>query len=117
LVGTEQRPVSVDITVELPEVSGSDTTKFVADSLIEHPNLLPLVLLLKYFLNSLGLMNPFHGGLSSYSISILVIAWLEKEHRPQTQNIYGLFIELLRFYSKDFNALSQGIWLQADRNL
>lgn len=103
LVGTPQRRIMVDITVELPEVSGSSTTDFVCERLDVHPNLFPLVLILKYFLNSINLTNPYFGGLSSYSISILVIAWLEKENRPKSENIYGLFKEMIRFYSKDFN--------------
>ena len=53
------------------------------------------------------------GGLSSYAISLLTEAWLEKT-KPQKDykgQLYLMFKDLLHFYAFDFDFRRQSIWL------
>jgi DNA polymerase sigma len=48
-----------------------------------YPTLRPLVLTLKHLLFLRGLNKPYHGGLSSYALVLMVVAFL------QTPELYG----------------------------
>ena len=44
---------------------------------LEHPELKYLVLVVKAFLKSRDLNDPYHGGVSSFTITLLVISYLQ----------------------------------------
>lgn len=84
----------IDVTFEPPQASmdtaraaplhnGSDTRAFVRSMLDEHDELRPLVLVLKQFLREAGLNEPFQGGLSSYSVVLMTLSFLQHCKREE----------------------------------
>ena len=112
----------IDIIVETPDISALQTTQYVKNSIARWPELQGLVLMLKCFLYQKGLTNPYTGrrlaylgGLSSYAISLLVEAWLERQKTLLDYRgcLYMMFKDLINFYGYHFNHTSQSIWLSA----
>jgi len=69
------------------------------------PDLKPMVLVLKKLFESKGLNSVYHGGISSYSIVLMVAAFL-KNHRATGLNSSSKnFFEFLYFYGIYFNPL------------
>lgn len=60
-----------------PLHNGSATREFVRRAVKHVPQLRPLVLVLKQYLREQGLNEPFNGGLSSYSVTLMVLSFLQ----------------------------------------
>lgn len=97
------RSLMVDITVETPGLVGQITTDYVCNLIDQHDQLFGLVLILKYYLNSKNLSDPYKGGLSSYAISLLVCAWIERFSGQTPKGLYPQLRALIRFYGTEFN--------------
>lgn len=102
--------VKVDISVESSQATAHKTTSFVQMAVKHYYSLKLLVILLKYFLHLKGLNIPFKGGLSSYALTLLVIAWLENTSNSFSKNYVELFMGLIYFYGYKFNNKVKGIF-------
>lgn len=63
--------LDIDLTVALTNHDGLAAAEFVKMLRTRFPPLMPMVRLLKAFLHSRGLANPFHGGLPSYALVLM----------------------------------------------
>lgn len=93
------------------------TSTFISDCLKAYPAMRNQVLLFKWIMSVWGLNKTFTGidklteaGLSSYCISLMVLAYLQLKKIVTHDNPGDLFIQLLKFYGKEFNPKLQGIW-------
>ena len=84
--------------------------EFIKQMLVEYPLLEPLAIALKKFLAVNDLNSPFLGGLSSYGLIIIVIAFLNNDfpqmYSPHGNGVLSLgraFGYFLYFYSKCFD--------------
>ncbi|CAD8061344.1 unnamed protein product [Paramecium sonneborni] len=93
--------------------SGLITTDLVKQWMKEYPAIQQLVLILKSIIKKLGLSESYTGGLSSYSLIIMVYSYLRDYQGTQNQ-IGELFINLLNFFVNEFNSSITGIGLLAD---
>ena len=80
----------------------------------EFPPLRPIVYLLKHLLRQNGLNKRYTGGLSSYSITLLTIFFLqrmrnESEKYILEENLGLLFMQLLEFISDKFDFENNGV--------
>jgi len=91
--------VPVDITIsDSAQHTGLLARDLVLGYLNEAPQLTPLVIVLKSFLREMGLNDPYMGGMSSYSLVVLL--WLfvcESAHRGY--NVTDLGYQLIGFFS------------------
>jgi non-canonical poly(A) RNA polymerase PAPD5/7 len=69
-----------------------------------------LVMLIKYWLRSRGLHEPFNGGLGSYSVLVLVISHIQ-HNQQKNESLASLFRSFFEFYGTKFNFLTTGISL------
>jgi DNA polymerase sigma len=77
-----------------------------------HPSLPFLVLVLKSLLYKHSVMSAYNGGLSSYSLTIWAVAFLNA--REQDSADYGeLFLLFLAFYGTEFQPSTMGIDIAA----
>jgi hypothetical protein len=93
---------------------GVSTRDFVLRLCALNPSLVPLVLVLKQFLQEKGLHDPFTGGLSSYALTIMVAAILQPHalERPETQPDLGtLLLTFLRRYGTRFDTRKYAVVL------
>lgn len=65
--------IAVDISIDSPMHSGIATASMVQTLVDLLPPLCPIVILLKAYLRSSGLMDAYHGGMSSYGLTLLCL--------------------------------------------
>jgi DNA polymerase sigma len=107
----------IDCDISINSINGRHNTHMVKRLLDQYPQARPLILVIKTFLKQRLLNEVFSGGLSSYSISLMVIHLLQifydKENVKQTRQSPSLGKLLLDFFhlfgyhfNYDFCALS-----------
>ncbi|XP_075250602.1 uncharacterized protein LOC142342855 isoform X2 [Convolutriloba macropyga] len=104
--------VRVDISVNI--VNASNSAKLVCEFVRKFPPLPHLVLVLKQFLLQRDLNEVYQGGLSSYSLILMVVSFLQLHPRAEgcksADVNYGvLLIEFFELYGKNMNYLRAGI--------
>ncbi|CAK88180.1 unnamed protein product (macronuclear) [Paramecium tetraurelia] len=92
---------------------GSITTDLVKKWMEEYPSLQQIVLILKSMIKKLKLSESYTGGLSSYSLIIMVYSYM-REQRVASNLIGEQFVDLINFYINCFDSSSTGIGLLAD---
>ena len=101
--------IKVDISVESNQATAQRTTHFQQMAVKHYYSLSLLVILLKYFLQIKGLNKPYNGGLSSYAITQIVMAWLEDTRNVNNKNYVELFLGQVYFYGYKFDPKIRGI--------
>ena len=104
--------VRVDISLNIQNAANS--ARLVSEFIRKYPPLPYLVLVLKQFLLQRDLNEVYQGGLSSYSLILMVVSFLQLHPRAEgCKNIevnYGvLLIEFFELYGKNMNYLKAGI--------
>lgn len=107
----------VDITVQESKHNGLECVQLVKELLLHYAPLKPLVLVLKQFLFACNLNDTFKGGLSSYGLILMIVAYLQSkeqsqpavQHHVQCPNLGVLLIELLYWYGIEMEYINKGI--------
>ena len=102
----------LDISFVSPIHRGLSTCVFVNLQMSLHPELLPLVLVLKPLLKTKGLNEPLSGGLSSYCLVLMVTAMLKlwKQYYPTVHpNLGTLFLFFFYLFGIVFDPAQDGI--------
>ena len=104
--------VRVDISVNI--VNAVNSARLVSEYIRKFPPLPHLVLVLKQFLLQRDLNEVYQGGLSSYSLILMVVSFLQLHPRAEgcksADVNYGvLLIEFFELYGKNMNYLRAGI--------
>ncbi|CAH1780091.1 unnamed protein product [Owenia fusiformis] len=103
--------VKVDISFNM--VNGVRSAKLIKEFMHEYPNLKFLVLVLKQFLLQRELNEVFTGGISSYSLILLTVSFLQLHPRIDAAsphaNLGVLLIEFFELYGRNFNYFKTGI--------
>jgi len=79
----------------------------------EFPQLRPLLVVLKYFLQSKKLNEVFSGGLNSYSLMLMIISHIQlyrSNFKNGQSNLGGLLLNFLDLYGRIFNYFQTGIY-------
>eukprot|EP01087_Luapelamoeba_hula_P007676 TRINITY_DN1877_c1_g1_i1.p1 TRINITY_DN1877_c1_g1~~TRINITY_DN1877_c1_g1_i1.p1 ORF type:complete len:1456 (+),score=169.66 TRINITY_DN1877_c1_g1_i1:180-4547(+) len=117
----------------LDDHSGIAAAKLVRSYTRSLPVLTPLTLVLKQFLYERGLNNTYTGGISSYCLVLMIVAFLHlnmpHSRRPKTtekvgpqssqlsedENLGGALLGFLRFFGLQFDFDKMGISLNSPR--
>lgn len=106
-----------EVDLSFDAFGGVEAAFFMRRAMIEQPAIRPLVLVLKFFLRMRGLNTVFTGGLGSYSLMCLVIAFLKTHPLVQAglitanNNLGVLLLDFLQLHGKNFNYETVGISL------
>ena len=107
----KQSGVRVDISFN--KLTGLRSAEFIRQCIEAYPFLPKLVLLLKQFLTQRSLHEVFIGGISSYSLILLVVNFLQLHPRRGSADLSldlgTLLIEFFELYGKKFNYKKAGI--------
>lgn len=101
--------VSLDISIDMGGHQGMAQNDLVRRLMSDFPCLQPLILVLKHLLLHLQLNNPLTGGLSSYSIFLMVANVVQKRHESGLQcsvesSVLGeVLVELMWFFGFGFD--------------
>ncbi|XP_046883737.1 terminal nucleotidyltransferase 4A-like isoform X1 [Hypomesus transpacificus] len=109
---TDQKTeVKVDISFNVE--TGVRAARLIKEYLKSYTALPYLIFVLKQFLLQRDLNEVFTGGISSYSLILMAISFLQLHPRIDTRranlNLGILLIEFLELYGRDFNYLRTGI--------
>lgn len=98
--------------ISFNKTNGVAAVYFIKKFMTKFPELKYLVLVIKAFLKTRGLNETFHGGLSSYLVTILVISYLLEIKKFETDKQLLLSEHLLNFfelYGTKFNYRDLGL--------
>lgn len=107
--------VKVDISFNMQ--SGVASAEFIKDKKKLYPVLAKLVMVLKQFLLQRDLNEVFTGGISSYSLILMCISFLQLHPRQnvyENANLGVLLLEFLELYGRKFNYMKTGISVKND---
>lgn len=103
--------VKVDISFNMS--SGVKSAELIKQFKDRYPALARLVLVLKQFLLQRDLNEVFTGGISSYSLILMVVSFLQLHPRPERLrrplNLGVLLIEFFELYGRKFNYVKTAI--------
>ncbi|KAL4402691.1 poly(A) RNA polymerase [Malassezia pachydermatis] len=103
----------VDISIN--QANGLQAARLVNRWLIKQPAIRPLVMVVKQFLQQRALSEVFTGGLGSYSVTLMVLSFLQVHPKLQraeidaSKNLGTLLMEFLELYGKNFGYDETGI--------
>lgn len=107
----QETEVKVDISFNVE--TGVKAASFIKDYVKKYPVLPYLIFVLKQFLLQRDLNEVFTGGISSYSLILMIISFLQLHPRIDAQNpnenLGVLLIEFFELYGRHFNYLKTGI--------
>ncbi|GAB0090026.1 Non-canonical poly(A) RNA polymerase protein Trf4-1 [Sergentomyia squamirostris] len=102
--------VKVDISFNMQ--SGVQSAELIKSYKRKYPVLSKLVLVLKQFLLQRDLNEVFTGGISSYSLILMCISFLQlhpRQNMREKANLGVLLLEFLELYGRKFNYMKTGI--------
>lgn len=110
----QETEVKVDISFNVE--TGVKAASFIKDYVKKYPVLPYLIFVLKQFLLQRDLNEVFTGGISSYSLILMVISFLQLHPRIDArnpgENLGVLLIEFFELYGRHFNYLKTGIQIK-----
>lgn len=134
IVKLEDRDTGLFMDVSFSKANGVAALSFIKKYLILYPELKYLLIIIKAFLKSRDLNETFHGGMSSFVCTLLIISYLQETKKEKKNENLLLSEHLLNFfhlYGVRFNYNELGIsirnggtyflreerdWLAANRN-
>ncbi|SOV17650.1 nucleotidyltransferase, putative [Plasmodium gaboni] len=102
------KELGVQIDICINQKSSKETTDFIIKQMKKYIYLRPLVILLKFFLNSRNLNETYIGGIGSFLLSCMVLHFLQMHTSTFDNNHFNntylikLLIEFFYFYSIDY---------------
>lgn len=102
--------IKVDISFNM--CNGVKSAELIQQFIRQYPVLPKLVYVLKQFLLERDLNEVFTGGISSYSLILMCISFLQLHHRTDVfkqVNLGVLLIEFFELYGRRFNYMQTGI--------
>ncbi|XP_053105008.1 terminal nucleotidyltransferase 4A isoform X2 [Hemicordylus capensis] len=107
----QETEVKVDISFNVE--TGVKAARLIKDYMKKYSLLPYLILVLKQFLLQRDLNEVFTGGISSYSLILMAISFLQLhpriDARRSDENLGMLLIEFFELYGRNFNYLKTGI--------
>jgi len=116
---------SVDLSFNI--TNGPENTLMLKKYLDKYKSAVPLLHLLKYFLFSRGLNEPFRGGIGSYALMIMLISFFQMRYKKkdssgaeipdsevhlEDEDLGALFQDFLYHYSTEFDNRNKGITIR-----
>ncbi|ESQ43118.1 hypothetical protein EUTSA_v10013073mg [Eutrema salsugineum] len=102
--------ISFDLSFDMD--NGPKAAEFIQDAVLRFPPLRPLCLILKVFLQQRELNEVYKGGISSYALIAMIIAFLKylKDGRsPPEHNLGVLLVKFFDFYGRKLNTADVGV--------
>jgi non-canonical poly(A) RNA polymerase PAPD5/7 len=121
LVKFTHAPTNISVDVCFNQKMGPQAAALMHQYMNALPPLRPLTFVLKKFMASRGLNQPYTGGVGSFLLQMMIVSFLQhrerdgiKSRRTSQYNLGALLIEFLELYSTDFNYILTGISVRFD---
>ena len=103
----------VRVDISFNQESGLKSARMIQQFIQDYPFLPKLVFVLKQFLYERNLHEVYYGGISSYSLILLLVSFLQLHPRhaaaESNPNLGVLLIEFFELYGRNFNYMKTGI--------
>lgn len=112
IIKLTDRATQVKVDISFNMQSGVRSAELIKEYKRMYPVLSKLVLVLKQFLLQRDLNEVFTGGISSYSLILMCISFLQLHPRQidhETANLGVLLLEFFELYGRKFNYMKTGI--------
>jgi non-canonical poly(A) RNA polymerase PAPD5/7 len=122
LVKFRHATTNIQVDVSFNQPTGPPAAKLTKEYLQALPPLRPLTFVLKYFLAARCLNEPYSGGVGSFMLQLLIVAFLQHHRRafvntsiqtPTFYNLGSLLLDFFKLFGTEFNYLTTGISLQS----
>lgn len=100
---SELLTVKIDISFVNPSVYNENVVDYIKNQVKMSPEITPLIHVLKRFLTIKKLNSCFNGGLASFSLLLLIIAYIRYPKTNSMTTLGQILIGFLEFYGKYFN--------------
>lgn len=121
LVKLTHGPTDISIDVCFNQKKGVQAAALMHQYMEALSPLRPLTFVLKKFMASRGLNQPYTGGVGSFLLQMMILAFLQhrerdsfNNRRPSQYSLGALLVEFFEFYSTDFNFITTGISVRFD---
>uniref|UniRef100_A0A336MD45 polynucleotide adenylyltransferase n=1 Tax=Culicoides sonorensis TaxID=179676 RepID=A0A336MD45_CULSO len=112
IIKLTDRETQVKVDISFNMQSGVQSAELIKKYKKQYPPLSKLVLVLKQFLLQRDLNEVFIGGISSYSLILMCISFLQlhpRQNFTDNSNLGILLLEFLELYGRKFNYMKTGI--------
>lgn len=116
LVKFIHKPTEFKVDICFNQDKGVDAAKLILSFMKNIPPLKPLSFVLKYFLQVRALNEPYTGGLGSFFLQLMIVAFLQQRERegnefqrPLGFNLGTMLLEFFEFYGTQMNYVTTGI--------
>lgn len=104
----EGQSFQVDVSVKTSNHYGQQCVELVRNIIAFYAPAKYLILVLKQIVYKAQMNNPYQGGLSSYGLTLLVLAFFQfqkfhKKYNNSEKNVGKLLFDFLSFYGTQFN--------------
>jgi len=121
LVKLTHAPTRISVDVSFNQPTGPPAAQLMKRYLEALPPLRPLTFVLKYFLAARELNEPYSGGVGSYMLQLMIVAFLQHRERdaknfqrPSVYNLGSLLLEFFELYGIELNFITTGISVRYD---
>jgi non-canonical poly(A) RNA polymerase PAPD5/7 len=121
LVKFTHGPTGISVDVCFNQKTGPQAAALMHQYMEALPPLRPLTFVLKKFMSSRGLNQPYTGGVGSFLLQMMIVSFLQHRERdsrvnrrPSVHNLGALIVEFFEFYSTDFNFILTGMSVRFD---
>jgi non-canonical poly(A) RNA polymerase PAPD5/7 len=121
LVKFTHGPTNISIDVCFNQKTGPQAAALMHQYMEALSPLRPLTFVLKKFMASRGLNQPYTGGVGSFLLQMMILTFLQhrerdsvNNRRPSQCNLGALLVEFFEFYSTDFNFILTGVSVRFD---
>jgi len=113
------RTINVDVSFDV--ANGPQAAHLMRYYLSTMPVLRPLTLVLKSYLATRNLNSPYHGGVGSFAVQLMLISFLQQRHREdastsrvETGNLGSMLLDFFELYGLNFNYITTGLTVVND---
>ena len=107
------KATEVKVDISFNQVYGVPTAQLILQCMQQYPVLAPLAMVIKQFLAQRQLNEVYHGGISSYTLILILISFFQQHPRnhalDSSANLGVLLIEFFELYGRHFNYMKVGI--------
>lgn len=112
IIKLKDKDTSINVDISFNRENGIYCVKLVKQLLKKYPELRPMLLVLKCFLKSRQLNETYHGGVSSFLLTMMVTNYLQRQYKrggTDNMDLGKHLIDFLELYGTQFNYEEIGI--------
>ena len=106
IIKLRDKQTMINVDISFNRENGIYCVKLVKQLLKKYPELRPMLLVLKCFLKSRQLNETYHGGVSSFLLTMMVVSYLQRQYKKGGTDNIDLgkhLIDFLELYGTQFN--------------